>query len=160
MGAEVVDRRSFLQSGLALTASGLLMGCGLGKPPVSQPAKPPRVGIIFLRAREETAHFLAAFEQGLRAHGWLPGENLTVDDRYADAAEDRLPDLAAELVKLEVAVIVAGSALAVAKAAKQVSSTIPIVLAGSSGDPIADGLIKSLAQPGGNVTGMASYIPG
>ena len=94
-----------------------------------------------------------AFRQGLRDLGYVEGQNLTIEYRHADNQLDRLADLAAELVRLPVDVLVTGGGNA-ARAARQVTSTIPIVVAGAV-DPVGDGLVASLAQPGGNITGLS-----
>src|SRR5215468_5306321 len=94
------------------------------------------------------------FLQGLREAGYTNGQNILVEPRWAKGQLDRFPDLAAELVRIRVDVIVAGGNQAV-KAAKQVTRTIPIVMV--SGDAVADGLVSSLARPGGNVTGVTIF---
>jgi putative ABC transport system substrate-binding protein len=121
-----------------------------------QTGKMPRVGILnngsaalYSRAK--------AFLQGLRELGYTEGQNLAIEFRFADWQLDRLPDLAAELVTLKVDVIVAGATPA-ARAAKQATSTIPIV-AVSVGDPVEDELVASLGSPGGNVTGNTFLGP-
>jgi putative ABC transport system substrate-binding protein len=100
---------------------------------------------------------LDVFRQGLREHGYVEGQNLVVDYRAADGAMDRLPGLAGELVRLGVDLIVAGTT-SVARAAHQATTTIPIV-AFAMGDPVGDGLVASLARPGGNVTGLTFLGP-
>src|SRR5262249_1759328 len=94
-----------------------------------------------------------ALRQGLHELGYLEGQNVVIERRYADGQEDRFPQLAAELVRLPVDVIVAfGSPLVLA--AKQATDTIPIVMA-ASGDPVREGVVASLGRPGGNVTGLS-----
>jgi len=100
---------------------------------------------------------LDAFRQGLRELGWVEGQNIAIEYRFAEGRFDRLPDLAAELVRLKVDIIVAQPTPA-AVAAKNATKTIPIVMI-SVGDPVGLGLIASLARPGGNVTG-SSYSVG
>jgi putative tryptophan/tyrosine transport system substrate-binding protein len=100
---------------------------------------------------------LPAFVGGLRQLGWIEGKNLLFEDRYAENRLDRLPGLAAELVRLNVDVIVAAGTLA-PLAAKHVTLTIPIIMT-SAGDPLGSGLVASLARPGGNVTGMSLMAP-
>ena len=119
----------------------------------------PRVGILLFRSRDETAAFLAAFQQGLRAHGWVAGQNVIVEDRYADGSEERLAEHAAELAALGPDVIVAGSNLVVSLALQRATKTVPIVMAGGSYDPVADGLVSSLSSPGGNITGVTTSPP-
>jgi putative tryptophan/tyrosine transport system substrate-binding protein len=95
---------------------------------------------------------LEAFRQGLHALGWVEGQNLVIEHQSAAGKEDRLPDLAAALVRLQVDIIVAPGPVAI-RAAKQATTTIPIVMVGTS-DPVALGLVASLARPGGNLTGL------
>jgi putative tryptophan/tyrosine transport system substrate-binding protein len=98
-----------------------------------------------------------AFVQGLRESGWVEGQNTIIEWRYSDGRPERFPDLAAELVRLKVDVIVTLAAPA-ARAAKQATTTIPIVAIALS-DPVGQGLIASLARPGGNITGLATLFP-
>src|SRR5262245_28727400 len=97
------------------------------------------------------------FFQGLRELGWLEGQNVAIEPRYAEESATRLPDLAAELVQLKVDVIVVRDAVAV-PAAKHATGTIPIVMA-VSGDPVGAGYVASLARPGGNITGLTNMTP-
>src|SRR5262245_2336120 len=99
---------------------------------------------------------LGAFTEGLRQLGWVEGQNFIFERRSAEWL-DRMPQLAEELVSLEVDVIVAGGTLA-PLAAKSVTATIPIVMTGA-GDPLGSGLVASLARPGGNVTGLSLMVP-
>jgi len=104
---------------------------------------------------------LEAFRQGLRELGYVEGQNLIIESRYAEGSEERLPDLAAELVRLKVEVIVAGGSSTI-RAAQHATRTIPIVMAGSY-DPVGRGLVASLARPGGNTTGVSTLgaeLPG
>jgi putative ABC transport system substrate-binding protein len=98
-----------------------------------------------------------AFCDGLRELGWFKGKNITIESRYAEKRPERLPELAAELVRINVDVIVGRGTLG-PLAAKRATSTIPIVMA-ASGDPLGSGLVGSLARPGGNVTGMSLMVP-
>jgi putative ABC transport system substrate-binding protein len=98
-----------------------------------------------------------AFIQGLRELGYVEGQNITIVHRSSEGRYQRLPDLAAELVRLKVDVIVAPASQNV-RAAKQATQTIPIVMTGA-GDPVAAGLVASLARPGGNVTGLSMVAP-
>jgi putative tryptophan/tyrosine transport system substrate-binding protein len=97
----------------------------------------------------------AAFRQGLRELGYVEGQNLVIEYRSADGRAERFPDLAGELVRLKVDVIVTRETPA-ALAAKHSTGTIPIVMA-SSGDPLGTGIVASLAHPGGNVTGLSAF---
>jgi len=98
-----------------------------------------------------------AFRQGLRELGYVEGQNIAIEHRAAEWKYERLPGLAAELVRLKVDVIVAASPPAT-EAAKQVTRTIPIIFT-VSGDPVAEGFVASLARPGGNLTGLATISP-
>jgi len=119
--------------------------------PAQQPGKIARVGFLFF----VTSPFLdEAFREGLRELGYVEGQNIAIEYRSAEGKSERLPGLAAELVRLKVDVIVAAAPPAT-EAAKRATSTIPIVFA-VSGDPVAAGLVASLARPGGNITGLAS----
>src|SRR5262249_16760079 len=122
----------------------------------AQPAaKVPRIG--YLSTGSSTANpFLEAFRQGLREAGWVEGQNVRIEYRWAEGRFDRLPALATELVRLKVDVIVAAPT-ASAVAAKNATGTIPIVMANAA-DPLELGLIASLARPGGNVTGVAYSV--
>src|SRR5262249_48821561 len=97
---------------------------------------------------------LDAFRQRLRELGWVEGHNIVIDYRYAEGRVDRLPDLAAELVRLKVDLIVASAGGPTPTAAKNAPATIPIVMIAVR-DPVGTGLIASLARPGGNVTGVS-----
>jgi putative tryptophan/tyrosine transport system substrate-binding protein len=115
-----------------------------------QTAKLPRLG--FLTAGTDSPG-LPALIESLRQSGWIDGKTIVIEYRYAENRNDRLPDLAADLVHLNVNVIVAAGTLA-PLAAKHATTTIPIVMT-SAGDPLESGLVASLAQPGGNVTGLS-----
>ena len=119
-----------------------------------QPAKIPRIGI--LRPGSPPDSNIDGFRQGLRELGYVEGQNIFLEYRWVDR-EDRLLDLARELVQLKVDVILTGSTPA-AVAAKEATKTIPIVF-GSASDPIGVGLVASLAHPGGNITGMSLLAP-
>jgi len=118
-----------------------------------QSSKIPHIG--FLRA-ESPDQLLDAFREGLRTLGYVDGENIAIDQRWAYGYLDRLPELANELVRLNVDVIVTASTPATL-AAKHATNTIPIIIA-SSGDPVASGAVASLAHPGGNVTGQTIML--
>ncbi len=117
------------------------------------PAKVRRIGLLSPFSPSDTALWHQAFRLGLRDLGWVEGKNISIEYRYAEGRSDRLPDLAADLVRLKVDVIVA-SASTDALAAQKATRAIPIVMVGG-GDPVAIGLVESLARPGGNVTGLS-----
>src|SRR5258705_1808126 len=125
-------------------------------------AQPPeqkvyRIGVL----RSDTPSIFAtrneAFRQGLHELGYVEGKNIVIEYRYAEGKADRLPALAAELVRFKVEVIVTGGPVPT-RAAKEATSTIPIVMAQDS-DPVGNGFVASLARPGGNITGLAALAP-
>src|SRR6202035_4584136 len=103
------------------------------------------------------APFVAAFHQGLIETGYVEGQNLAIEYRWAEGRYDRLPGLAAELVGRNAGVIVPSGGTVSARAAKSATSTIPIVSV-FGGDPVADGLVASFARPGGNLTGLSILV--
>jgi putative ABC transport system substrate-binding protein len=116
-----------------------------------QPKKVPRIGYLEFGSAAPGTPLLAAFGQGLREIGWIEGHNIAIEVRYAEGKHDRLPELAADLVRLKVDLIFASTTPA-ALAAKQATTTIPIVI-GFVADPVGSGLVASLGRPGGNITG-------
>jgi putative ABC transport system substrate-binding protein len=121
-----------------------------------QARKVPRIGWLGGPTRESAEPFLQAFQRGLKDFGWVEGRNLVIEWRFADGHAERLPTLAAELVRLGVDLIVVPST-PTALAAKHATTTIPLVTVGG-GDPVGLGLVASLARPGGNVTGLTSVV--
>src|SRR5262249_41884049 len=119
-----------------------------------QAGKVPRIGFLGLTSPSDRPSLLDAFRQSLRELGWVEGQNIVIEYRYAEGRVDRLPDLAAELVRLKVDLIVASAGTQVATAAKNATETIPIVMIFVR-DPVGNGLIASLARPGGDVTGTS-----
>ena len=154
------SRRQFLQGSLALVSFSLVSGCGL-LPPQMQPApggpKVRRIGYESAASPSSIAARIEAFQQGLRELGYVEGENVVIEYRYAEGKLDRLSELAAELVRLKVDVIVT-AAPSSTRAAKEATSTIPIVMAYDT-DPVGNGFVASLARPGGNITGLSSLAP-
>jgi putative tryptophan/tyrosine transport system substrate-binding protein len=122
-----------------------------------QEAKIPRIGFLFGASPSANSARIEAFRQGLRELGYVEGKNIVVEDRYADGKTDRLPALAAELVRLKVDVIVSASSGGT-RSFKETTNTIPIVMAQDT-DPVANGFVASLARPGGNITGLSSLAP-
>jgi putative ABC transport system substrate-binding protein len=121
-----------------------------------QPAVPV-VGWLESGSRENTADYFSAFRQGLAEAGYVEGQNVTIEYRFADSQYDRLPALAGELVRRRVAVIYAMNAANAVQAAKAATAEIPIVFANGS-DPVKLGLVASLNRPGGNITGVSYYV--
>ncbi|HLN87067.1 MAG TPA: ABC transporter substrate-binding protein, partial [Candidatus Limnocylindrales bacterium] len=121
-----------------------------------QPKKIPRIGYLSsIDAATESAR-AEAIRLALRERGYIEGQNIATEYRYAEGKSDRLPELLAELVRLKVdVVVVAGGDLSV-RAAKNATKTIPIIMTGAGADPVDAGLIESLARPGGNVTGITN----
>jgi ABC-type uncharacterized transport system substrate-binding protein len=125
----------------------------------AQPAtKIPRVGYLSYGSVEIDKSLLAALQQGLRELGYLEGKNIVIEQRYAAGQSDKLPELAAEFVRVKADVIVVTGDPA-AHAAKKATAAIPIVIV-TSPDPVGTGLIASLAHPGGNVTGLSDFHGG
>jgi len=117
-----------------------------------QPGTIPRIGVIFMGGRDQP--HLESFKQGLRELGYVEGKNIRLEYRYAEGKYDRLPELATDLVRERVDVIVTTSSIS-ARAARQVTRTIPIVM--TSGSPVERGLAESFSKPGGNVTGLSVF---
>lgn len=113
-----------------------------------------KIGYLSVSSRERTLRFVKAFEDGLRSVGYRVGENISIEYRFANGDMERLPALAADTVRLGVDIIVAAGANPSVTAAKKATTSIPIVMTGSI-DPVATGLVASLARPSGNVTGLA-----
>jgi putative ABC transport system substrate-binding protein len=121
-----------------------------------QPAAIPIIGFLYLGSPEASASLLAAFRKGLSESGYVEGKNVAIEYRWAHNDNHRLPELAADLVRRQVAVMVAPGNSITAVAAKAATTTIPIVFS-TGADPVQAGLVTSLNRPGGNVTGV-SYM--
>ena len=115
----------------------------------------PRVGFVGAESQSTNQHFLDAFRQGMRDNGYVDGQNVTIDARWADGRSERFPELIGELIRLDSRVIVTVS-LQAALAAKKFTTSTPIVFIAS--DPLGVGLVASLARPGGNVTGLSLFL--
>src|SRR4249920_1520914 len=122
-----------------------------------QPKKIPRIGYLTGATRDGQSARIESFRQGLREVGYVEGKNIFIEYRYAEEKQDRLSTLAAELVRLNVDVIVTGGG-GITRAAKEATNTIPIVMAQDS-DPVGNGFVASLARPGGNITGLSNLSP-
>lgn len=145
-------RRRFLQRSLALTSLGLVVGCGQASLPWQQTTKIPRIG--YLALSNTAAVETRAFHDGLRELGYLEGQTITVEERWA-GANDQLSALAAELAGLPVDLIVAAAGPSSIEAAMRATRTIPIVFP-VAGNPVQSGFVSSLDRPGGNVTGLST----
>jgi putative ABC transport system substrate-binding protein len=140
--------------GFALSAL-LLALCASAQ--AQQPAKNPRIGFLVAVSPSAFAARAETFRLGLRDLGYVEGKNIVIESRYAEGKLDRLPALAADLVRLKVDIIVTAGSQAT-RAAGEATSTIPIVMTNDP-DPVGSGLVASLARPGGNVTGLSTLSP-
>jgi putative ABC transport system substrate-binding protein len=144
-----MDRRAFVVGTLAV-ATPLAVEA-------QQPVRLPRIGVLFASTPAATSHLLDGLRQGLREHGYVEGQHIILERRYGQAGTERMSDVAAELVRLKVDVLVAATDPATT-ALRQQTQTIPIVMANST-DPVGTGFVASLARPGGNVTGLSALSP-
>jgi len=143
----MIHRRAFIAS----VCMGILIAPLVGE--TQQAAKNPRIGLLSSFSHSDSVVWHQAFRQGLRDLGWVEGKNLGIEYRYAEGRHDRLPHLAADLVRLNVDIIVVNGA-SDALAAKSATRAIPIVIAVGAGD-----LVENLARPGGNITGLSQMAP-
>ena len=146
----VMERRAFLTM-----VSGMILTVPL-EAEAQQTQRIPRIGILSVGSSDLGQATIAPFFAGLRDLGWVEGQNVAIENRRAEGREERLPTLAADLVHAKVQVILAAGGPASLNAARDATKTIPIVMVASSRDPISNGLIKSYARPGGNITGLVT----
>jgi putative tryptophan/tyrosine transport system substrate-binding protein len=135
----------------------LAAGAATTRNPASADTKPPRVGFVQVGSRQDNQDLLDAFRENLAALGWTDGSNIAIVDRWAEERAEQLPGIVKELIGAGVAILVTGGTPATL-AAKRATATIPIVLVGVD-DPVALGVVASLAQPRGNVTGLCLSSP-
>src|SRR5262245_56284688 len=121
-----------------------------------QPKKVSRLGYLSNTDAATDASRAERIRLALRELGYIEGQNIAIEYRYSEGKRDRAPELAAELVRLKVDIIVVAGGETWIRAAKNATKTIPIVMIGQGLDPVAEGLVKSLARPGGNVTGLTN----
>ena len=150
--SKIQNRRSL---GLSVIAFLLVVTGAVAQ--AQQPKKVPRIGYLsqFEPARESPRS--EAIRRALRELGYVEGQNIAIEYRYAEGKPDRIPELAAELVRLKVDIIVAAGGSVIAQAAKNATKTIPIVMAGSGIDPVEAGLVESLARPGGKSPAFQAF---
>jgi putative tryptophan/tyrosine transport system substrate-binding protein len=141
---------------LVLALSTLLLALS-GSADAQQPVHLPRVGVLLALPQAAIADRIQAYQEGLRELGYFEGKTIRMDYRSADGKFDRLSDLARELVRLKVNVIVTGGPTAT-RPAKEATTEIPIVMAQDT-DPVGNGFVASLARPAGNITGLSNYHP-
>jgi putative ABC transport system substrate-binding protein len=122
-----------------------------------QPTKVPRIGVLLFSSPSAISARFEGFRQGLRELGYIEGNNFVIEWRFAEGKRERLPQLAAELVRLKVDIILTGGPTST-RAAKEATATIPIVM-GFDTDPVGSGFVASLARPGWNITGLSSLAP-
>jgi putative ABC transport system substrate-binding protein len=119
-----------------------------------QPKKMPRIGFLLAGDPTSESTRFNALRQSLRESGYVEGQNIAIEYRYAEGKRDRFPKIVAELIGLKVDLIIAAGGDVLVQAAKNATKTIPIVMTGTGADPVEAGLVASLARPGGNVTGV------
>ena len=121
-----------------------------------QPKKVPRIGYLSSVDPASESTRAEPIRLALRELGYIEGQNIAIEYRYAEGKLDRLPELAAELVRLKVDIIVVAAGIGWIRSVKNATKTIPIVMTGGGADPVEEGLVESLARPGGNVTGITN----
>jgi putative tryptophan/tyrosine transport system substrate-binding protein len=153
------NRKSAIQNrkwlGLSVIAF-VLVVCG-AVASAQQPKKVPRIGYLSLGNPASESTRVDGIRLALRELGYSEGQNIAIEYRYAEGNSDRSPELATELVRLKVDIIVVVGGAGPIRSAKNATKTIPIVMAGAGSDPVEAGLVESLARPGGNVTGITNF---
>jgi putative ABC transport system substrate-binding protein len=139
----------------ALTLSALVYALCVAAA-AQQPKKVPRIGYLSSTDPALESTRAEVIRLALRERGYIEGQNIAIEYRYTEGKRDRTPELAAELVRLKVDIIVVAGGPIWVQAVKNATKTIPIVMTGAGGDPVEAGLIESLARPGGNVTGVTN----
>src|SRR6266576_2108696 len=132
--------------------------CG-ARAEAQQPKKVHRIGYLGATHAAGESTRSEAIRLALREFGYIEGQNIAIEYRYAEGKQDRYPELAAQLVRLKVDIIVAAGGNLLVRTIKNTTKTIPIVMIGQGLDPVAEGLVESLARPGGNVTGLTNLGP-
>ncbi|HSE88734.1 MAG TPA: ABC transporter substrate-binding protein [Candidatus Binatia bacterium] len=140
-----------------LTLSAMLLALCLPAE-AQQPVKIPRIGYLSVSDPATESARSEPIRLALRELGYIEGQNIAIQYRYAEGKLDRFPEFAAELVRLRVDIIVVAGGNTLIRAAKNATTTIPIVMAGAAPDPVEAGFVESLARPGGNVTGLALLV--
>jgi len=123
-----------------------------------QPTKIPRIGYLAARDRANEAARVEGVRQGLRELGYIEGQNISIEYRYGEGKSERFPELATELVRLKVDAIVAAGGDLLVRAVFNATKAIPVIMTGGGADPVGVGFVKSLARPGGNVTGLTNLV--
>ena len=125
-----------------------------------QPKKVPLIGYLASGDRSSETALAEGIRLALRERGYIEGQSIAIEYRYGEGKRDRTHEIIAELVRLKVDIIVVAGGSSVVLAAKNATKTIPIVMTGGGADPVAAGLIESLARPGGNITGLTTAFAG
>jgi putative ABC transport system substrate-binding protein len=159
LGSSFFNRKSKIENPkwVGIFAIALTFAFGGAVATAQQPTKIPRIGFLSVTSLSIISARIEALRQGLRELGYVEGKNIVIEYRWAEGKLDRLPALAAELVRLKVGVIVTAGPIPT-RSTKEATSTIPIVMA-QDPDPVGNGFVASLARPGGNITGLSTLAP-
>src|SRR5262245_27428217 len=151
---EASGQKSEVSKSTALTVLVALLLAFSFPAEAQQPKKVPLIGYLSNTDRAGESTRSEAIRLALRERGYIEGQNIAIEYRYAEGKRDRFPELLAELVRLKVDIIVAAGGDILIQAGKNATKTIPIVMVGLGWDPVRAGFVESLARPGGNVTGL------